>query len=279
MAENSIDFLNNHYHTLTKGEQKLADHLIGNLEQAIQMNVKELADASGTSVATVIRFAKHLGFDGYVALRLKLAQNFSASDDYVLDIQNSDSSIQTQIQKVLSASMESIRQTMAGIDYGLLEDAAHKIIHSGKILFFGVGSSGIVCDDAMVKFQRIKKTAYSVKDLHTAIVILSNFGPDDLVIGVSHSGKTHETCEIMKLARKEGISTIAMTTFLSSPIGSLGDLVFNTKSRESSQHKVAVTSRMSQFAMLDALFFAALISSYDNSLDNILKISDIMGKL
>ena len=279
MPENSIDFLNNRYNTLTKGEQRLADYLIGNLEQALQMNVKELGDASGTSVATVIRFAKHLGFDGYASLRLNLAQNFSANDDYVLDIQNSDPSIEAQIQKVLSASMESIRQTMAGIDYDLLKEAAQKIMKSDKILLFGVGSSSIVCDDAMIKLQRIKKTAYSVKDLHTAIVILSNFGEDDLVIGVSHSGKTHETCDIMKLAKKAGVSTIAMTTFLSSPICSLADLVFNTKSRESSQHKVAVTSRMSQFAMLDALFFAALISNYDDSLGNILKISEIIGRL
>lgn len=279
MQENSIDFLNNHYHTLTKGEQKLADYLIGNLQEAIQMNVKGLAEASGTSVATVIRFAKHLGFDGYASLRLRLAQNFSAHDDYVLDIQNSDPSIQVQIQKVLSASVESIRQTMYGINYSLLEEATKKIIRSDKIIFFGVGSSGIVCDDAMIKFQRIKKTAYSVKDLHTAIVILSNFGADDLVIGVSHSGQTKETCEIMKLARESGASTMAMTTFLLSPICEFADLVLNTKSRESSQHKVAVTSRMSQFSMLDALFFATLISNYDDSLDNILKISDIICNL
>lgn len=279
MYEDAVQFLTNRYSGLTGSEKQLADYLIRNMNNILQMSVKELAEHSQVSVATVVRLAQHLGFDGYSSFRLHLAKIHSVQEDYVLDIQKKDTDIQKQIHKVLNANIDSIRLTIECLDLSLVEQAARRLCEAERVLFFGTGTSHIVCTDAAFKFQRINKISYSAEDLHTAAVYLSHFKENDVVVAISHSGRTNDTVKCLQLAQKKAIQTIAITTFQDSPIYEYAGLVLNTMTRESPMHKVAITSRTSQFAIIDAMFMAALMTDYDKSIDAVMKTSSLLEDL
>ena len=61
--------------TLTPGEKRIADILLANPHEAAFLGVEELARRSDSSVATAVRFAKKLGYTGYLEMRKSLVSD------------------------------------------------------------------------------------------------------------------------------------------------------------------------------------------------------------
>ncbi|MBE6788695.1 MAG: MurR/RpiR family transcriptional regulator [Ruminococcaceae bacterium] len=273
MIHDAISHITGNYSKLTESEKKLADYILLHYNDAVNMNVQDLAEKAEVSSAAVIRFAQHMGFDGYTSFRLFLAQRRPEHEDFILDLKKNRGTAQEQVEKVINASIEAIRLTAYEMDYESLERTAEAIKGASRLLLFGAGSSHIVCDDASHKFQRLGKHAISLCDTHMAIVNLNNFDKNDLVIGISHSGENADVCKILNAAQKSGISTLAITTFAGSPVCEFADFLLYTKTRESPLHKIAFTSRISQFAAIDSLVMAYILKDYDRCMQNIDRLS------
>ena len=67
-----------HYDELSRAERKVADFLIDNPDDILPLYITELADRCGASEATIVRFAKKLGFDGYQQLKIAVAKESHA---------------------------------------------------------------------------------------------------------------------------------------------------------------------------------------------------------
>jgi DNA-binding MurR/RpiR family transcriptional regulator len=61
--------------SITPSERRLADFITRNPSQAVFENVTTLADKTGVSKATVVRFIAKLGYDGFGALRRELQED------------------------------------------------------------------------------------------------------------------------------------------------------------------------------------------------------------
>ena len=59
---------------MSKAEKRIADWLAANPGEIIPLSIVELAEKCECSEATIVRFAKHLGFSGYQGLKISLAQ-------------------------------------------------------------------------------------------------------------------------------------------------------------------------------------------------------------
>ncbi|BCY25154.1 HTH-type transcriptional regulator [Cutibacterium modestum 30N] len=75
-----------------------------------------------------------------------------------------------------------------------------------------------------------------------------------VALGISFSGNTQEVVEALTVAREHGATTVAMTGLLDSPVGRLADHVLVTSARETQVRAGAMSSRMSQLAVVDFLF-------------------------
>lgn len=273
MIHDAISHITGNYSKLTDAEKKLADYILLNYNDAVNMNVHELSTKAGVSSAAVIRFAQHMGFDGYTSFRLFLAQRRPDHEDFILDLQKNRGTLQEQVDKVINASIDAIRLTAYDMDYSVLEKTAELIKKADRLLIFGAGSSHIVGLDAAHKFQRLGKYAISLCDVHMAVVNLNSFSENDLVIGISHSGENADVCKVLDISKNLNISTLAITTFADSPICQYADNILYTKTRESPLHKIAFTSRISQFAAIDSLVMAYILKDYDKCMQNIEKLS------
>lgn len=263
MHEDSIQLLTKNYGKLTKHEQLVADYILAHFEDAIQMSVQELAKNSGVSAATPIRFAQHLGFDGYREFRIYLAAHQPEQDNLIYDIKQAPNSVTDAVERALHSEVDSIHLTLKELDYTKLIAICNKLKAASQILFFGTGTSYLVCSDAQYKFQRVGKVIRCTNDIYEAAAMLAGFSQDDIVIAISHSGETSATCEVIKLAKELRIYTVAATTFPDSTICNYADQILHTQTRESPLHKIALTSRISQLATMDALFMAYFTSNYE----------------
>ena len=279
MTEDSIQLITNNYGKLTKNERIVADYILSHFDHAIQMSVHELAKRANVSSATPVRLAQHMGFDGYKEFRLYLAAHRPAHEDLITDLKNSSDSISKRVENALMSEIDSIKLTLRELDHEVLLNIAEKIKTADNILFFASGTSYLVCLDSMHKFERAGKSVRCTDDTTKAAIILSSFSDKDIVICVSHSGETKSVCSVLALARELGIFTIGATTFPGSRVCEIADILLFTKTRESPLHKVALTSRISQLATMDALFMTYLISDYDRCIKNIDNASKTLEKL
>ncbi len=279
MKKDFVQFITEKYSLMTDSEKMLADYIIKNFDRVLVMSVHALAAETNLSVATVVRFAQHMGFDGYKEFRLYLAQLGNEQEDFILDFSKSEKTPDTQIAKMLSSCAECLNLTQKNLDYTTLSAVAESIHNASKIAFFGTGTSYIVCQDVEMKFKRIGVPADCACEQNAAAAILLNLKQGDVVIGISHSGNNGLVEGILQASREKGVTTVAVTTFPNSRLCAFADYRLYTQTRESPLHKTAITSRVGQFAMMDALFMMYLTTYYDSCIQNIETIYEICDRL
>lgn len=82
MNENSrdtVDFsqlISENYNKLTKSEKNIADFMRQNQDEAAFLSAGEIALRLNLSEATMVRFARTLGFNSYPAMRAVLQETF-----------------------------------------------------------------------------------------------------------------------------------------------------------------------------------------------------------
>src|SRR5215204_3791312 len=64
-------------------EKAVADFVLKNPEQVMQMSVSEAARDVGVGESTVIRFCRALGYKGYQEFKLRLAQDLVEPVEYI----------------------------------------------------------------------------------------------------------------------------------------------------------------------------------------------------
>ena len=76
------------YDTFFEAEKKIADYILEHKSEIIDMTVAELALASGTSDATVSRFCRRCGFNGFHHLKITLAKEVAEERGNSVEVSN-----------------------------------------------------------------------------------------------------------------------------------------------------------------------------------------------
>ena len=61
--------ISEHYESLTRKQKKIANYILDNMNDVIFDNVTFIAEQTGTSVASVVRFTNALGYQGFPQLK------------------------------------------------------------------------------------------------------------------------------------------------------------------------------------------------------------------
>ncbi|PYZ96383.1 RpiR family transcriptional regulator [Alteribacter lacisalsi] len=249
---------------LAPSEKKLAAYVIENPSQAIGMTASQLAEASGTSSAAVVRFSKSVGYKGFQQLKIKIAGELTKDYDEGFHDLHPGEEPEAVVAKMTNNSIQTLKETLQTLQVDQLEKAVEAIAGSGVVHFFGVGASHIIAQDAELKLSRINKRAHSFSDFHVAAMHVANVQPGDVVFGISFSGETFEVERIMQLAKKRGATTIGLTRFGVSRVGKVSDILLQTStSKESTFRSGATSSRIAQLTVIDILFMLLANNQYD----------------
>jgi DNA-binding MurR/RpiR family transcriptional regulator len=97
------------------------------------------------------------------------------------------------------------------------------------------------------------------------------------VLTISHSGSTIETLTATRLAKEAGATTIVVTNYGRSPILEHADIVLHTMARETQFRTEAMTSRIAQLAIVDALIACLALADYERSVASINKTFEVLA--
>ena len=254
MYQNYEDRLTEIYPSLSQSEKRVADYIRENIAVVLRMSLRELKTAVGVSDPTVIRFCKALGYTGFKDFKISTAQQVSSYRNYFHFEENDESPVQNKIKRALISQIKIIDDTIRFIDYNLLDQIARRILTAKRILFYGSGTSSEICHDANRKLTRLGLHVWSYNDFHDAITQIAVLDSNDIVVGITHSGITQETGDVLKLAHIAGIYTVLVTAFPNTQMRKYADAVLRTYAQETVQNRISIASRVGQFALMDALY-------------------------
>lgn len=255
------------YKKMGKSEKKIADWLFENPNEILPLSIVDLADRCGCSEATIVRFAKKLGFSGYQGLKISLAQETN-STSVSTNITNNDS-LEEIYDKVCNDIYCSLERTKMALNTDTLEEVCKKISSAEKIVIFGLGNSASIALDASHKLQRTGCNAHAYSDNHMQVIVASHLTSNDVAIGISHSGSSKDIVEALKIAKESGATTVAITNSGKSPIQKHSDFTLFTASDETKHNILALNSRIAQLAIIDTLYFYIVCNSTTDALKSI----------
>jgi DNA-binding MurR/RpiR family transcriptional regulator len=97
------------------------------------------------------------------------------------------------------------------------------------------------------------------------------------VVTISHSGSTIETVDATRLAKEAGAKTICITSYGKSPIQAYADVVLYTLATETMFRTDAMTSRIAELTIVDALYVCVALANVERSLENISRSSETLA--
>jgi len=256
------------YDDMGRSEKRIADYILQNTQNIVSMSISELSDSCGSGDATVVRFARRLGFGGYQALKLGIAAEINSSSAIDNTIEKNDSCYEIFTKRINDISI-SLKNTESVLDTVMLDKAAKSIMNAKRILIFGLGNSAAIAMDAAHKFLRLGLDAQACCDNHMQAIISSHLDKNCVAIGISHSGSSKDIVEALATAKTKNAVTICITNYGNSPILSVSDITLFTQAEETKRSILAMSSRIAQLAIFDAIYTYIVVNKDDESVNAI----------
>ncbi len=238
---------------MTPALRKIADYVLDNPEKLLYQTVVEVAEGSGSSEASVIRFCRDLGFSGFQEFKLALASDLAASP-VGLGPQDNPQTPEEALEYVTHHCKQALEDTCRLVDLKLVTKAVNLILKAQRIDIYGVGASGVTAQDFAYKFMRLGYATQAYPDPHMAAMAAATLDKRSLAIGITRSGTTIDTVKAVEIARRSGAATIAITQRTKSPVARFADVVLVTSVSESPLTGGSVTAKMGQLLVLDLLY-------------------------
>lgn len=258
--------------SLVPSKRRVAACILRDPATVAAQTITELARAAQTSETTVLRLCHELGLQGYRDLRVALATE-SGREQERADGKRTvggdigrDDDLDAIIDTITYHDRQAIADTARILDRAAMAEAVRLTSGARRIDIVGVGASAVIALDLQQKLHRIGLIAYAWHDTHAALTAAALLGPDDVAIGVSHTGATLDTVDAIGEAAARGAHTIALTSAPHSPLAGVADVLLTTAGRETTFRSGATASRIAALSVVDVLFAAVAQRNYDRAI-------------
>ncbi len=275
-----ISLIKKRYSRLTATEKRIADFILQAPKSVLHMTAKELSGASGAAPSAVIRLCGSLGLDGFSEMKILLAQELGKeSSPTALPAFKRDDDTETVFRKVFQSSINTLSDTLGMMDFEKIDAIAKKMHSARRIFFFGVGTSSIIVNDAQYRFLQLGISAFACTDLLFMNVAAANLSEGDLAVGISHSGRTQATVDAMRIAKKMGATTLAITSFSDSALYRECDYAVSVFSDDDNYPAEAVSARVAHASIIDAFMMTLATMNYDSFVSHTEARNEILKKI
>lgn len=269
------------YKDLTPKEQVIADYILKHPQKVSHNSISDIAKDLDIADSTFFQFTKKIGFSGFKEFKMALLTS-NDNQNIVTTIHENITQKDNELemaQKIFDSNISTLNDTKKLLNKEKLKDAVDFINNSNKLFFFGIGGSSIVATDAYHKFLRSSVTVVHSADYHIQLMEAATMSKQDCALLISHTGKSKETIQLAKVAKRNGAPVIVVTSQSQSPLAKLADVVFISISEETAFRSEALASRISQLSILDAIFTILMFRNEEKSKASIGKVREVINEI
>ncbi|MGQ6048554.1 MurR/RpiR family transcriptional regulator [Serratia sp. IR-2025] len=272
---NTLDKIQSHLELLSKSERKVAEVILASPQTAIHSSIATLARMADVSEPTVNRFCRRLDTKGFPDFKLHLAQSLANGTPYVNRNVEEDDSVDSYTSKIFESVMASLDTVKANLDIAAINRAVDLLTQAKKISFFGLGASAAVAHDAMNKFFRFNIPVVYFDDIVMQRMSCMNSGEGDVVVLISHTGRTKNLVEMAHLARENDATVLAITSH-DTPLAQAATLPLLLDVPEDTDVYMPMVSRIAQLTLIDVLATGFTLRRGAKFRDNLKRVKEAL---
>ncbi|MBB2482991.1 MurR/RpiR family transcriptional regulator [Bacillus sp. APMAM] len=190
-------------------ETSIYRYICQNSDKVAYMRIRELADETHVSTATILRFCKKINCEGFSEFKIKLKMHLGENKKQI-------------IKSAQHSLVEFFERTLKGDINEKIKDAAIQVAKADNVIFIGIGSSGILAEYGARYFSSLGKFSMYIKD--PLFPIQSKLMFNSVTIALSVSGENSFTVTHLNQLKQKGSKIISITNNKLSTIAKISDI-------------------------------------------------------
>lgn len=280
--QNPVGFnqlISEHYPRLTKSEKRIGNYLNQNLDEAAFLSAGEIADRLQLSEATMVRFARTIGFESYPAMRVALQDSFRHRMTHSSRLRSRLDDLRAAgdiFERVVASEIDYLTEALQTLDRDALNTAVELLRTHQRVFVFGLGPSLSLVDLLEI---RLTRSARHVIPLNTSgremlePMLLMN--SSDLLIAIGFFNLTPNLQMVLDYANQHKTPVILLTDTLGPMVGDKADVVLAARRGPvSSFHSLTVP-----MTIINALLLALTAADQEKVMANLDNLDQLRERL
>lgn len=252
---------------LRKSEQRAASYILEHMDEMERISLEKLAKKADVSQPTVLRMLKAAGYEGFREAKFAFVEErLQRESSETYDILGMELEKNNQIEdvpgKIISNTIKLLEDSLQAISAKELKKAVRAIEKAEKVCIFSVENSNTTAVDLMTKLLYLGIECEFNEDYYLQSIRAGHMKASDVAIGISYTGTSRNTVDVLKQAKKSGAVTIAITNFMDTPLTKYADIVILTSNKQF-LYGNDIFSRTIHLAVVDMLYMGLIIEHYD----------------
>lgn len=198
-------------------------------QRVLDETFETLAQRANSSVPTIMRTCRDLGYPGLREFKLALAQELAVGGSPLNRRVRIDDNTQQVIAKVTRGAAVVINNVQAQLDPQAVQAAADAMVAGSRIDCYGVGvTSNFMASDLQARLYRLGMASNAYLDPHLQLISAATIGPRGVVMAITYVGGMPTLLEAVDVARSQGATIIALTQ-PGSQLAGMSDIVLSVE--------------------------------------------------
>ncbi len=209
------------YNTLPKNHRKIAEYFINNFDKIPFLNVQEISENTGASVASIVRFAQRSGYKGFSELRVAIADSLQKGlrNSEIFPLLEKHESKDDLLTEVANLDIKNINDTLSQVERKTFDYIIQRISSAERVYAGGLGISYLLAEILAYQLTQVGINSSVLMHTHTLFheqVLFMN--PKELIVLFSFPPYSKETVDLARFAEERKIDVIAFTNKPASPV-------------------------------------------------------------
>ncbi len=222
MATDISERIKSIYHTLSKGQKKIANAILNDYDKTAYLTAAKLGQMVGVSESTVVRFADELGFEGYSQFQLAVQElvRIKLTPNQRIEVTKQRIGRGDVLSNVMESDINKIKYTLERLDRTVFSESVDAILDAETIYVTGARSSEPIARLLSHNLSLIFDNVKFVVPTSSAEVFeqMYSVSSKDTVIAFSFPRYSSKMVNAVKYARQKGAKVVVFTDSNISPL-------------------------------------------------------------
>ncbi|MFQ6791416.1 MurR/RpiR family transcriptional regulator [Thomasclavelia sp.] len=254
---------------MSDGEESIADFILSLGKDLKKYSTRNIAEATFTSPATVVRLCKKLDFKGFDDFKIQFLKEIEYLDLQYGKIDAnfpfiSQDSFMKAANKIATLYEDTVKDSMTLLHHDDLQKALKLINYSHSVHVFSVGTALNLAESFKERMLKIGKNVIISNNLNYQLYEAKCIPSGDVAIIISYSGETDKIKQVAKTCQQRKIPIIAITSFGENSLSKMASCKLTMATKESMFYNLGdFSSHLSIHLILDILYATYFLNNYD----------------
>lgn len=262
---------------MSDNEESIADFILGLGEELKKYSTRNIADATYTSPATVVRLCKKLGFAGFDDFK----KQFLKEIDYLnrqygkIDANfpfQKDDTMMNVAYKISQLYEDTIKDSISLLHHDSLQKALNLLKYSESIHIYSFGTTLNLAESFKEKMLKIGKNVIISNNINYQLYEANCISKGDIAILISYSGETEKIICVAETCKKRGIPIIVISSFGGNTLSKMASCNLTMSTKESMFYNIGdFSTHLAIHFILDVLYSTYFLLNYEKNFEAKLK--------